>query len=677
MVSLPAMKCQLIQLGGGLDLATTPLARNPGFAISAINVEPGINGGYRRTIGYDRFDGHPSPSQTKGYFVLRTDGVNPLPAWSGFIPVSWSGGSGVLLHVSGNDAIVGADIAPPLVAGGTFTIAGITYTLATSVSRNARTIGDALVAQGRAADWRRSFIGSVPGIGPVRCVVALRDSVFAIRDKSVTEAALFKASSTGWQPVADLGLLASVTAASGIDDGDIVLVRTGDGVTIHAVAQMNADGSSGVLVIESGKSVAAGNVLTASGCTCQVSSVAPITIAAGGRYDVRVHNFFGDPSMRRAYLASGVQRAFELRENGRVVPLHAVADVALDTPILVEAHADHLFLAYPGGQYQHSGPGNPLTWSGMLGAEAFAVGDEITGLKISAGGILLVTCKNRTLALYGSGATDWQQKVISESVGIHVGTLQPTFVPIGLSDRGLVRLDRVQEFGDFALNLLDTKEKIQSVINRFSWHASSQVADANQYRLYSTSGRNLAVKLNADGSIEASEFFYPSPVDQCWRYDEQVERVFFTLSGQEGMVYEQSDNAFSFDGSEINWLLRLAYTHCGSPQLLKSWRSAELEQNSSGRLTMNVAHSLEYWHGSHYSASRQKISLSGIDAGVWNYSSWNNFYWLSDADESSAIQLTGQSTSISLAFSGRSAIEPNFSLTGLLLRYLARRDKRV
>jgi hypothetical protein len=81
----------------------------------------------------------------------------------------------------------------------------------------------------------------------------------------------------------------------------------------------------------------------------------------------------------------------------------------------------------------------------------FRCRDEITGIRTSAGGVLMVTAKNRTLALYGSGSKDWQQKVVSESVGVQDGTLQPTFVPVGLSDRGLVRLDRVQELATLPL----------------------------------------------------------------------------------------------------------------------------------------------------------------------------------------------------------------------------------
>lgn len=764
---LPSIESKVILLGGGLDLATTPLAKVPGFAITAINVEPGVTGGYRRALGFDRFDGRPRPSKTKGYFVFRTDGSVALPAEATFQAVTWAGGAGVLLHVSGVDAFIGTDSNPSLNVGDSFSIGATGYALVSAPSRSARTIDDMLMASAKAADWRRTIIGPVPGIGPVRCVVAIRNEIFAIRDKSLEVGGIYRATSSGWSEISGLGTQVTVRDGFGIDDGDIDLIQHSNGATFNCVAQMTSDGLSGRLALPDGQVSSADQVLRSapvstyamtissalvgtqtptadtatnmlgggeiehadnagwyavaggvffpvesykkkdtSGSTvhsltlrnphgravpsvtsitiyrlvtfCEVVSSAPIIIKAGGRYETKVHNFFGDPAMRRAYLASGVQRAMELRESGRLVPLITnPGDEVADAPIKVEAHAGHLFVAYRGGQYAHSGPGNPLTWSGLLGAEAFAIGDEITGLRTSAGGVLIVTAKNRTVALYGTGSADWQQKVISESVGIQDGTLQPTFVPIGLSDRGLVRLDRVQEFGDFALNRLDPDEKIQSIIERFRWHASTQVASANQYRLFSQSGRNLAVKLNVDGSIEATEFSYGTPVDQAWRYDELDERNFFTMSGRDGWVYELDEDATSFDGGNIVWLLRLAYSHFGTPMAVKSFKSITFEQSLRTRMVAKFSYSLDYRNSRNYKSDSLLFQQDEKQDGIWNYSDWNQFSWATEArDESRTLPLFGSGVAISISLTGRSSIEQNFNLTGMMLGYITRRLAR-
>jgi hypothetical protein len=246
-VRLPSIESKVILLGGGLDLATTPLAKAPGFAITAINVEPGVTGGYRRAIGFDRFDGRLRPSKTKGYFVFRTDGATELPAEATFQAVTWIGGAGVLLHVSGVDAFIGTDSNPSLAAGSPFSIGTASYMLASAPSRSARTIDDMLMASAKAADWRRTAIGQVPGIGPVRCVVAIREEVFAIRDKSLDVGGLFRATSSGWQEITEFGSQVTVQDGFGIDDGDIDLIRHSDSTAFNCAAQMAGDGYSGTL----------------------------------------------------------------------------------------------------------------------------------------------------------------------------------------------------------------------------------------------------------------------------------------------------------------------------------------------------------------------------------------------------------------------------------------------
>ena len=47
---------------GGLDLVTPPITIPEGMMIAGRNFEPWIDGGYRRVLGYERFDGQPAPS---------------------------------------------------------------------------------------------------------------------------------------------------------------------------------------------------------------------------------------------------------------------------------------------------------------------------------------------------------------------------------------------------------------------------------------------------------------------------------------------------------------------------------------------------------------------------------------------------------------------------------------
>lgn len=768
-MKLPQVKQQYILLNGGLDLASPPIAKLSNSAITASNVEPMLNGGYRRTLGYDRFDGHPIPSENKWYYQLITDGLGAVTDYAPYTAVTWAGGSGVYLFRDGVRFLIVADSVPSLIAGSVITIGGDNHTLTSTPSRAAHTRNNAIKAAGMAADHRRSVIGEVPGIYDIRGVVAVRDSVFAFRDADGVNGGMYKATASGWVEVsnnaAGFGSVLTVRDGFGISDGDLVMKRIADSANRNAVAQLDAYGLTGKICLPVGETCVAGDylvvdtritytltllsaisgtattftvettgnqmggitidpannagwyvmvsgkllpvtsylvkvgdptkyVLTVSNphalnltsdntvevrlftAFCEVTASSKITLPVGGQYKAVVHNFYGSPTMRRAYLVNGVGRAMELREDGRLVPLFAVDDDTLDKPILVEAHKEHLFLAFKGGQYQHSAIGNPLTWSGLLGAEAFSVGDEITALRSIQGGVLVVGCRNRLVTLRGVSSTDWQQDIISESVGLCDGTFQSLFLPIGLSDNGLVRLDRVQEFGDFTLSQLDPTEKVKAVIDTYQWHASNLVVNANQYRLYSTSGVNLIVAIDATGTPRFSTFRYPAPVSGVWRYDEAKERNFIALSGI-GFVYELNDDAFSFDDQAIRWTLKTAYMHMGAPGTNKSWRSVLLEQGTSSIFNCDFWWNIDYRAGMLFSSEKIDANFGSLDSALWNAATWNQFYWNSEQSEQVGnVQLSGNSTSISFALSAKTNYDPNFNLSGMLIDYIPRRLRR-
>ena len=780
-MKLQQTKQQYVLLNGGLDLSSPPIAKQPNYATTASNVEPMLNGGYRRTLGYDRFDGNKSPSENKGYYQLTTNGLGDPTDYPLYTSVTWDGGSGVYLFRDGARIYIASSNSVALSTGTVIVIDGNQYTLSSNSSRSAATRDNAIKAAGYAADYLRTFIGVVPGVFDIRGVVAVRDSVFAFRDQDGVNGGMFKATSSGWQAVsnntAGFGSVLTVRDGFGISDGDLTMKRIADSASRSAVAQMSADGTTGkiclpvgevcaandYLVVDTGTSYSltllsaiagtattftvetTGNqmggvtldasnnvgwyamvsgkllsivsylvkvgdptkyVLTVSNphafnlasdsvvearkftAFCEVTASSKITLPVGGQYKAIVHNFYGSPTMRRAYLVNGVGRGMELRENGRLVPLYAVDDDALDKPVQVEAHKEHLFLAFKGGQYQHSAVGNPLTWSGLLGAEAFSVGDEITTIKSIQGGVLIVGCRNRLIALRGTNSSDWQQDIVSESVGVHYGTLQSLFVPIGLSDNGLVRLDRVQEYGDFTLSMLDITDKVSSVIRNYDWIYSSQLSSANQYRIYSTSGVNLIATLDASGTPRFSTFRYPSPVSGVWRYDESKERNFITLSGI-GYVHELNEDAFSFDGDPIRWTLKTAYMNLGSPGVIKSWRSAVIEQGTPSVFNCDFWWNIEYRAGLQFTSDRIETSLTEfssesifteigeMDSALWNVANWNQFYWNSEqSSDVSDVYLNGNSTSIAFAFSAKTKHDPNFDLSGILIDCIPRRLAR-
>jgi len=78
-----------------------------------------------------------------------------------------------------------------------------------------------------------------------------------------------------------------------------------------------------------------------------------------------------------------------------------------DTPGHIEAHLKYLFLSFPGGSLQHSGIGDPTSWSVITGAGELGIGDEITGLQKTAKSVMAVFSRNSTHLLNGTSPQDW------------------------------------------------------------------------------------------------------------------------------------------------------------------------------------------------------------------------------------------------------------------------------
>ena len=133
-MKLPQVKQQYVLLNGGLDLASPPISKLSNYAVTASNVEAMLNGGYRRTLGYDRFDGHPSPSENKTYYQLATNGLGATTDYPLYTAVTWPGGSGVYLYRDVNRIYIASAADPALAVGTVITIAGNTHTLAAQSS---------------------------------------------------------------------------------------------------------------------------------------------------------------------------------------------------------------------------------------------------------------------------------------------------------------------------------------------------------------------------------------------------------------------------------------------------------------------------------------------------------------------------------------------------------------
>jgi len=95
---------------GGLNLVDTPLKLRPGQILAGKNYEPGIRGGYRSLMGYERYDGRLEPSQADYWIVDYQDAI--ALATVGHVLNQTNGANGVVLGVVEETPISIINLAP-------------------------------------------------------------------------------------------------------------------------------------------------------------------------------------------------------------------------------------------------------------------------------------------------------------------------------------------------------------------------------------------------------------------------------------------------------------------------------------------------------------------------------------------------------------------------------------
>jgi hypothetical protein len=203
--ALPPVQYDLIQLGGGLDLATPAFNLAPGVLRDAINFAARPLGGYYRIAGYERINGMPKPSNAAVTVLQATwSGVRPLVGETATIGTL----SGVVCGVDYNYLALTKTTGTVPGAGPTNIV--VSATVRGTSTGNFGAVAPKLAAQlkAAAANQYRADITPVPGSGPILGCIILNDVIYAFRNNaSGTEAKLYKSSGAGWVNVPVPGTL--------------------------------------------------------------------------------------------------------------------------------------------------------------------------------------------------------------------------------------------------------------------------------------------------------------------------------------------------------------------------------------------------------------------------------------------------------------------------------------
>lgn len=675
---------EYLPLAGGIELSASPMMISPGRCRIASNVEQ-IYGmaGYRRIDGYERYDGRQPASAVVYYWlaVASVAGIQPGDILTASVfsaeVVTVDGLRLQLINVTGQIA-----------SGAGLSLNGLFLTTATGqLQKGGPDEHDYRARRRQARQHQRDKIQPVPGSGPVRGIAIHTGQVFALRDSADgSKAALWRAEPAGWQLVNDKlqpgGQLHSIAAnfagasttarwygTDGVNppfscDGSALtfLPVIYDSEATSTTSLTPAAGDLTLTIAETGRSWQTGDELTA------VATESPTSRMAGKvkAYDATAKTV--TLTVTAGNFTGGVAANWRIHRTDR-----------RDRPFRLAAYKNHLFLAYPNGQLQHSNLGDPLTYSGTAGL--LGIGDEITGLLPLKGDVFAIFCRNRIKLLTGSSKADWVLATHTEDLGARMATAVETAGnALFLDARGMTSLAASQTFGNFTASLLS--HSAQSLLDHQSgtFLAARSVKRKNQYRLYRPDGGGITASIwrpspvIEPASVAFTTFRYAHAIS-CLASGEDGQGNEFNLFGTADGFVMIEDSGDSFDGQSIPMQLALPFAHLKSPGQKKRFHRMSIELDASEPVSLLLRHTFNF-DGPFYDPSLLYRAESQRLGAAWDAATFDMAVWSGPGADSPTLHLDGVGTSIGTLILHESDDTPAFIMSGISLTYSIRGMQR-
>lgn len=390
-----------------------------------------------------------------------------------------------------------------------------------------------------------------------------------------------------------------------------------------------------------------------------------------GKYETLETNFTGSANTIEVIGVDGKNPAF--RFDGTAFTQIA-SGITPDQPIHCEVLPSQvLLLAFRGGSFIYSAVGDPTKFSPVDGGGETAVGQEITGLQVQADATCAVFTRNKTFMLYGSaGGTsgDFQLKALALKSGAIEGSLQALGQALYLDDRGLTRLDRVQQFGDFESATISQKVQPLLLARVNNIRCSMVMRGKNQYRLFF--GDNTALLLTMYGSdvMGFSEMRLTFTPNCAWSGEDENGNELFFVGGADGYVY-QFESGNSFDGAAYVSSLQTGFMNAGQAEYKKRWRKLVVECDSVTRI--------DGQYRCYYDYTDPNIPLSEIMLGSgtkWDLSTWDVDVWGGSSTSWTDLYIDGVSRSIAIYMASSSDYYPPHIVSQFFLHASPRGRRR-
>jgi len=405
----------------------------------------------------------------------------------------------------------------------------------------------------------------------------------------------------------------------------------------------------------------------------------------GGTYKFAIWNFGGAAGLRKLYGCDGKNKALQF--DGTTFT-QITTGMTTDTPSLIAAHKNHLFLAF-GSSLQHSAIADPTSWTPVLGAAEIAVGDDITNLLVSPGAstsaALMVTTKESVKVLYGNSSADWNLVTLSQETGAYAGSLVTVGWAFALSRRGVAGIAPDNSFANF--NVTTISERIAKYLERFApaLRGATVSYARNQFVLHFGSGLALSATVGTQGVLGFMPLNYGKAFNSFWSSSKADGEDLILAGGEDGFVYRLNVGT-SFDGAAIPARLWLAYANFKSPRSRKRFRKAVLEITADGYGTFASSALYDFADPDVQPfTSYTQDEVAGFDAGgvslspsyqLWDATTWDQFFFDGRPVAPVEVKLEGSGETVSLMFASNSALCERFTLHGVIVHYDVRRLSR-
>ena len=697
----------LQRFGGGLNVVDPQFELKAGVALTLDNYDCVIGGGYRRVDGYERFDGRAQKPSTATYYRIDfiSGGNTPIVAGDTVKLTVTLGGASTAEGVVLIDPILSSGDWDDGDAAGVMHIrlttgsvtpgpvsfyikVGVINDLGTATKIYAEALDDPGYKAAKVAimDYYRGLIQAVPGSGPIRGVVTLNGTTYAFRNNAGgTATDIYKATTGGWTQVTLLKTVAFTAGSGSVADGQ-TLTKGANSATIKRV--MKTSGSftggdaAGILVVTAPApgSFSAGAATTSGGGTLNLSGAeSAIALSPGGEYEFVVANMGGSASTRRIYGCDGVNYAFELDVNGDVYAPFGTSIIpglpaGMDKPSHICVHKNFLFLSYASSVIVSSALGQ-YVWNVILGSGELAVGDTITNIYSVRSDVMAIGTNNTISLLYGSsgsGASPWNIKKLTDTMGMNAGTIAEVNGRVLYHDtKGVYALDATQNFGDFATAALSKNIKPYFDPTVRTPKFAITLKDKSHYRVY-----------YSDKTVICATIYGASVIG--WSRHKLAHQFTCAFVGEDAIgneiTYAGDDNGYvhvlnsgpNHDGTAIQSVLAPVFSYLGAPSTKKRFRKLGFEMDASGTVTFNVGGEYDYGGTLNYSGTLD----TPPSGGTWGSVTWNNFFWSSQVVSNPSTPIDGVGINFRPILSHSDDVDLPFTVQAYLVHYSAWGMKR-